>query len=147
MNTDLKAFLIESNWIEGIETEPTNAHIDWVEALLRLAVITVTDMERLAKVFQPDAKLRDKPGMDVRVGNHIPPKGGRDIPLRLESILQALSNQSPWRIHGRYETLHPFTDCNGRTGRLLWLWQMEREYGGAPLGFLRTYYVQTLSER
>ena len=36
---------------------------------------------------------------------------------------------------------HPFTDGNGRSGRALWLWQMNNH---APFGFLHTFYYQTL---
>ena len=50
---------------------------------------------------------------------------------------------SAYVLHCRYESLHPFTDGNGRSGRALWLWMM----GGieeAPLGFLHTWYYQSL---
>ena len=49
----------------------------------------------------------------------------------------------------RYETLHPFMDGNGRSGRILWAWQMI-EHNIAPglsLGFLHAYYYQTLAAR
>jgi Fic family protein len=35
-------------------------------------------------------------------------------------------------------------DGNGRSGRAIWLWQMLRQEGGAPLGFLHHFYYQTL---
>lgn len=38
------------------------------------------------------------------------------------------------------ELLHPLTDCNGCSGRILWMW-MTRE---APLGFLHTFHYRAL---
>lgn len=145
----LIAFVRESNAIEGITRGPTTEETMATLHFLDLDKLTVADMVKLVKVYQPDALLRDNVGMDVRVGNHVPPKGGVDMPDRLRRIVEIASHhmnlQSPYATHQEYETLHPFTDGNGRSGRALWLWQMERFHGGAPLGFLHTHYYQSLA--
>jgi hypothetical protein len=51
----------------------------------------------------------------------------------------------PLEAHVRYETLHPFTDGNGRTGRALWYWMMVGS-SRADLGFLHAFYYQTLKK-
>ena len=114
-------------------------------------------LDRAALVYfvsqiEPDARLRDKPGLNVRVDRHLVPPGGPEIPVELSSILAAAWRVDPpdrynlaYRTHVAYETLHPFTDGNGRSGRALWLWQM----GGidhVPLGFLHTVYHQALAD-
>jgi hypothetical protein len=81
----------------------------------------------------------------VRVGNHYPPKGGEFIVGHLEDILLVANNghASPYEVHCRYERLHPFTDGNGRSGRVLWAWQMQKQYGICK-GFLHQFYYQAL---
>lgn len=79
-------------------------------------------------------------------GNHVPPAGDITIRTRLEDILNDANaafdkQQAAYEIHQRYEHLHPFTDGNGRSGRMLWIWMMRE----APLGFLHTWYYQSLS--
>lgn len=65
----------------------------------------------------------------------------------LEQILsRAHRGSTPYDVHQQYETLHPFTDGNGRSGRALWLWQMIRDGQRAQLGFLHTWYYQSLRE-
>jgi Fic family protein len=51
----------------------------------------------------------------------------------------------PWKCHVRFETLHPFLDGIGRTGRAIWVWQMQR-IGRDPfaLPFLHRAYYQSL---
>lgn len=141
----LTQFVHESNRIEGITRYPTKSELDATRAFVRGPEPDIGALQRLVMVLQPDAKLRDRVGLDVRVGNHVPPPGGPEIPNRLGTLLHAIGDDlDPWRAHVEYETLHPFTDGNGRSGRALWAWQMVRRQRGLPLGFLHQWYYQTL---
>lgn len=141
----LHAFITESNKIEGIHRTPTNLELALSRHFLALNEILLGDVQNIVDVFQPGARIRDRIGMDVRVGDHFPPKGGFEIPEQLQDILtKANPNRhafGAWTTHQEYESLHPFIDGNGRSGRLLWLWQMN---SNAPLGFLHHFYYQTL---
>lgn len=142
---DLCRFLIESNKIEGIYQKPTKDQIHKSKAFLKLSTIKVGDLCNMANSFEPGVFLRVHSGMDVRVGNHIAPKGGPEIILDLQHLLES-SNLDPFQTHRWFETLHPFTDGNGRTGRIYWLWQMIKMGFSTGLGFLHTWYYQTLEE-
>lgn len=133
-------FLYESNKIEGILEGINEKQIEAFDKFLELKVITIYDLLILISVFQPNAKLRDQVGLNVRVGNYFPPKGGYNIRTELEFILDNPNKYSAWEQHIEFEKLHPFTDCNGRIGRMLWAWH----FRDLSLGFLRMFYYQTL---
>lgn len=139
----LVELVTESNRIEGLgvaQPHEIAAH----EELLCAPSLTVSLLQAFVNVVAR-AALRDSHGMNVRVGRHVPPRGGPEIRRNLDLLLDAISHQrlSPWEAHVEYETLHPFMDGNGRSGRAVWLWQM----GGidkVPLGFLHSWYYQSL---
>lgn len=144
----LREFVRESNRIEGIEREPTTTEIEAHKEFLRYKTITVPRLKQFVSVVA-GASLRDQPGMDVRIGSHVPIPGGPRVRELLDGILFGVNHPTwdlgPYSTHLDYEELHPFTDGNGRSGRVLWAWQMQRD-GLDPFGlpFLWRWYYQTL---
>lgn len=142
----LADFVQESNRIEGIHREPFSHEIAAHEAFLALETISIESLSRFVTAVQPDAKLRVSVGMNVQVGAFLPPCGGPEIRDRLAKLLVLVrrfaSPREIFLVHHAYENLHPFTDGNGRSGRILWLWMMG---GQSPLGFLHQWYYQSLA--
>lgn len=146
----LRAFVRESNRIEGIMRPPTAREMHAHHRFIGIEpYLTVEDLERFVDAVAPDHELRRDRGLNVRVGDYVAPMGGPEIEERLSQIVgQANTLIEPFQLHQRYESLHPFTDGNGRSGRVLWLWMMlkaGRDPYALSRGFLHTYYYQSLS--
>lgn len=136
-------FVTESNRIEGILRPPTVQELSATADFVLGPMPTVNSLCKLARVYAPDkGLLRNQKGMNVRVGSHVAPPGGSQLHDDLIALLATIEDADPFEFHIAYETLHPFLDGNGRTGRALWAWQVFNRGDIAALdrGFLHSFY-------
>lgn len=138
-------FIRQSNEIEGIYREPTPIEISFSKSFLEMKKIGISDLSALVKAYQPEAMLRDKEGLNVRIGRYYPTRGGPHIRGKLQDILDNMEVNGSYITHLNYEALHPFTDGNGRSGRMLWAWGMGVKMN-FDRSFLQEFYYQTLNE-
>jgi Fic/DOC family len=141
--SEIEQFIEESNRIEGIVRPAKLAEIEEFKRFMALPYPGIDDLEQFVSIYEPGARLRDKPGMDVIVGNHRPTKGGPGVTGQLIALMAEITRMDAFNFHCHYERLHPFTDCNGRSGRMLWAWKIR----DLSLGFLHRFYYQTLSHQ
>jgi hypothetical protein len=138
----LMEFAKESNRIDGITNAEANERMfEKLCVFLKLETLTVENVCE----FNEWGVLRDKEGMNVRVGNFYPEKGGLKLFYEFEDLIESIESLDSFDAHKQFELIHPFTDGNGPTGRAIWLWQMVNQNNyDLSLGFLHKHYYQSL---
>lgn len=139
----MKDFVTESNLIENIH-RVTDEEVQQAEEFMELKTVMVDDLIKFVSVYKPTARLRESYGMNIYIGNYTPMRGGLHVRIALDSLLKDIeAGLDSYEAHIRYESIHPFSDGNGRSGRMLWAWQ--QGYVGLGLLFLHMFYYQTLA--
>jgi len=117
-----------ANYFAGLRFVEKNAH---------RKIITHTEVLKLHRIMAGEVMDQGKAGqyrtIRVKVGDYLPPP-----PLKVPGLMTDLL--SWWNrdgakispilssaiVHHQFEVIHPFADGNGRTGRMLSLWELYR---------------------
>jgi Fic family protein len=114
------------------------AGLRWVEKRAKQAKpITHDDLFHLHGLLAQDVMDQGEAGryrtIAVRVGRHLPPAPEMVSGLMRELLAWWNGPSAEWSpvltsaiLHYQFEEIHPFADGNGRTGRLLALWELYR---------------------
>ena len=113
------------------------AGLRYVEKHARKKVITHEDLFELHSLISSGVMDQGEAGryrtIQVRVGNHLPPPAFQVSGLMRELLDWWNKKARDWPpvltsgiLHYRFEAIHPFWDGNGRTGRMLGLWELYR---------------------
>lgn len=113
------------------------AALRFIEKNASKKIVLEKDLLKLHKIISGDVMDQGKAGefrkIAVRVGNYLPPKPEAVKQLTNELLDWWNKLSSKWSpvissaiVHHRFETIHPFGDGNGRTGRALALWELYR---------------------
>jgi Fic family protein len=113
------------------------AALRFVEKNAQRKTISHEEILSLHKIMAGDVMDQGTAGryrtIAVRVGRYVPPPPG-DVSGLMFELLAWWNKESPKMspvlssaiIHYRFESIHPFADGNGRTGRALALWELYR---------------------
>lgn len=139
---DIKKYIKASNEIEGIYSEEEDAQslLAWAY-LEQLTTLSHTDIMRVQKIItlhQDDLQPNERGyyrGMagnttNVTVGGRLAPDHSLVADL-MQGWLADVPFMTPLTGHIRFESIHPFRDGNGRTGRMIY-WFICKRRGIQP---------------
>lgn len=111
------------------------AGLRFVEKNARRTAITHAEVLKLHRIMAGEVMDQGTAGqyrtIRVKVGRYVAPPPARVQPMMSE-LLEWWNEQqispilSSAIVHHQFETIHPFADGNGRTGRMLSLWELYR---------------------
>lgn len=117
-------------------------------------LISINDIIDIQKILvQNDAGIRKTPGttlVNEKTNETIftPPQGKDKINTLLSNFVKYLNNENDSLtklaiLHYQFETIHPFYDGNGRTGRILnILFLILKDYLDIPILYLSSYIIK-----
>lgn len=142
---DILKYIKASNEIEGIYSEEENAQslLAWayLEKLTLLSHVDIMRVQKIITLHQTDLQPNERGyyrGMagnitNVSVGGRVAPDYSY-VEQLMKDWLVDVPFMTPLVGHIRFESIHPFRDGNGRTGRMLY-WFVCKKRGITP-----TYY-------
>lgn len=113
------------------------AGLCFVEKNARLSAVAHREVFELHWIMAGEVMDQGEAGkyrtIRVRVGDYLPPPPERVQPM-MSALLEWWNKVAPQLspilssaiVHHQFETIHPFADGNGRTGRMLSLWELYR---------------------
>jgi len=125
------------------------------EILKKRQIISVSDIVKIQKtIVENDAGIRKLPGTSLVnsvTGETVytPPQDYDELCFLLDNFCAYLNNEenSLWKmavLHYQFETIHPFYDGNGRTGRILnILYLLLKNHIDTPILYLSSYIIKS----
>ena len=141
----LERFLYESNRIDDIY-QVTPDEIATGLKFLASEPPDIALLQQYVRAARGNAELREWAHM-ASADRHNYPDSGPMIHRAVSLILEKARNNAAgaFELHREFMRLSPFESGNGQAGRLLWLYQVRRHYGGMRASFLHGFYTQALA--
>lgn len=162
--------LYKANLFEEAVTNPATKEVqDYAVALKqgfetarKSKLIRLNDILAIQKNLEHnDAGLRKLPGTDLknaRTGEvvYIPPQHGDEITALMDNLVQFINNDELCDadplvkmaiIHHQFQSIHPFYDGNGRTGRILnILYLVTKDLLNLPVLYLSRFVIKNKAD-